>query len=88
MPKSLTLATEPCLRTPIPDAPLLPALVFPLMFRQIPSSPLAALPASTRIPYLAVPPALIGVATLFAAIFRLKKPLVPRPTRRMPLPSV
>ena len=72
----------------MPCAPLLPALVLPLIFKQTASSPLAALPASTRMPWRAAPPTLIGAATVLFAIFKSNVPRVPRPTSRMPLPSV
>ena len=88
MPKTLTAGTVPCLRTPIPAAPLLPALVLPKMFRKTESLALAALPASTRMPWRAVPPALTGALTVLSAILSFAVPDVPRPTSRIPFPSV
>jgi hypothetical protein len=48
-PKTLTAAFVPCLRIPMPVLTPLPALVLPVIDRQMLVSP-AALPESTRMP--------------------------------------
>ena len=89
MPKSLVVLTPPCLRNPMPACvmPLLvlPAVVLPRRSRQTASSAEDELPASTRMPGRRPPS---GAATVLLRMPRLARPLVLRPTSRIPLPSV
>src|SRR5215471_5349061 len=84
-PKSFVVVTVPCLRSPMPWEPPLPALVLPEMLRHIESSTLTALPASIRMPGR-TPES--GAATVLFWIFARTMPVASRAVTRMPLPSV
>src|SRR5688500_12945350 len=76
----------PCLRSPMPVAPPLPALLLPAMLRQtLLLVPAAELPESTRIPCRT--PA-VGAPTALLRILIFNVPLAPLATARMPLPFV
>src|SRR5205814_1362495 len=85
-PNASVVGAVPCLRSPIPNEPPLPAEVLPVMFAQsVVFSPAVLLPESTRIPGR-TPPS--GAATLLLVIETLNVPLQSVALARMPLPWV
>src|ERR1044072_7368325 len=84
MPKSLVVATEPCLRMPRPALPPLEPLALLSMLRQRVVSPLA-LPDSTRMPGRTPP---LGLPTVLFWMVKLPVLLELVTPARMPLPSM